>query len=232
MNTNLNLSDRQRFLFAGLGGIMPTLLNLIVIDLETLLLSVTLLSVLSYLIRVLALFAIGGVVGWLNRSECDPVKLFQLGIAAPALITAAMNGGRVALPDAPAAPNQQVSWHILSSAHAQAEPATHALKRFTMPEETSAQQIYRGFFGALPKNVWFVIAGSHLSQEDAEKQARRLRDNYRNFSAEVYEPYGGNPYYAVVIGAQLTLDEAKKLQQQALSSGFPKDTYLWTFPQR
>ncbi|MCQ8131025.1 hypothetical protein, partial [Methylomonas rivi] len=98
---NTHLSDRQRFLFAGLGGIMPTLLNLIVIDLETLLLSVTLLSVLSYLIRVLALFAIGGVVGWLNRSECDPVKLFQLGIAAPALITAAMNGGRVALPDAP-----------------------------------------------------------------------------------------------------------------------------------
>lgn len=226
---NTHLSDRQRFLFAGLGGIMPTLLNLIVIDLETLLLSVTLLSVLSYLIRVLALFAIGGVVGWLNRSECDPVKLFQLGIAAPALITAAMNGGRVALPDAPAAPNQQVSWHIVSAAHAQAEPA---LKRFTMPAETSAQQIYRGFFGALPKNVWFVVAGSHLTQEGAEQQVRRLRDNYPNFSAEVYEPYGGNPYYAVVIGEQLTLEEAKKLQQQAISAGFPKDTYLWTFPQR
>lgn len=229
---NTHLSDRQRFLFAGLGGIMPTLLNLIVIDLETLLLNVTALSLLSYLIRVLALFAIGGVVGWLNRSECDPVKLFQLGIAAPAMITAAMNGGRVALPDTPAAANPQVSWHILSAAYAQTDPTDTTLKRFTMPVETSAQQIYRGLFGALPKNVWFVIAGSHLSREDAKKQAKRLSDNYRNFTAEVYEPYGSNPYYAVVIGAQLTLAEARRLQQQAITAGFPKDTYLWTFPQR
>lgn len=227
---NTNLSDRQRFLFAGLGGIMPTLLNLIVIDLETLLLSVTALSILSYLIRVLALFAIGGVVGWLNRGERDPIKLFQLGIAAPALITAAMNGGRVSLPEAPAAPSQQVSWHILSEAYAQTNTAT--LKHFTMPEETSVQQIYRGFFGALPKNVWFVVAGSHTTQEAAEKQVRQIRDNYRNFTAEVYAPYGGNPYYAVVIGAQLTIQDAKQLQQQAISAGFPKDTYLWTFPQR
>lgn len=228
---NTNLSDRQRFLFAGLGGIMPTLLNLIVIDLETLLLSVTALSILSYLIRVLALFAIGGVVGWLNRSEHDPIKLFQLGIAAPALITAAMNGGRVSLPVMPTTPNQQVSWHILSEAYAQTN-TTDTLKHFTMPEETSVQQIYRGFFGALPKNVWFVIAGSHSTQEAAEQQARQIRSNYRNFPAEVYAPYGGNPYYAVVIGAQLSLQDAKQLQQQAISAGFPKDTYLWTFPQR
>lgn len=228
---NTNLSDRQRFLFAGLGGIMPTLLNLIVIDLETLLLSVTVLSVLSYLIRVLALFAIGGVVGWLNRGERDPIKLFQLGIAAPALITAAMNGGRVSLPDAPAAPSQQVSWYILSQAYARTDTADN-VKQFAMPEETSVQQIYRGFFGALPKNVWFVIAGSHVTQEAAEKQVRQIRDNYRDFSAEIYAPYGGNPYYAVVIGAQLTIQDAKQLQQKAISAGFPKDTYLWTFPQR
>lgn len=228
---NTNLSDRQRFLFAGVGGIMPTLLNLIVIDLETLLLSVTALSIASYLIRVLALFAIGGVVGWLNRSERDPIKLFQLGIAAPALITAAMNGGRVSLPEAPPPANQQVSWHILSQAYAQTN-SSDTLKRFTMPQETSAQQFYRGFFGALPKNVWFVIAGSHTSQEAAEKQIRQIHDNYRNFTAEVYAPYGNNPYYAVVIGAQLTIQDAKRLQQQAISAGFPKDTYLWTFPQR
>lgn len=228
---NTNLSDRQRFLFAGVGGIMPTLLNLIVIDLETLLLSVTVLSLLSYLIRVLALFAIGGVVGWLNRGEGDPIKLFQLGIAAPALITAAMNGGRVSLPDAPAAPSPQSAWHIVSEAYARTEE-DNRVKQFAMPEETSVQQIYRGFFGALPKNVWFVVVGSHLTQDAAEKQARHIRDNYPGFAADIYAPYGGNPYYAVVIGAQLTQQDARRLRQQAISAGFPKDTYLWTFPQR
>ena len=46
----------KRFLFAGLGGLAPLLLNLVVIDLQTLLLDLTLLAVLSYLMRVLALF--------------------------------------------------------------------------------------------------------------------------------------------------------------------------------
>lgn len=227
---NTTISGRQRFLFAGLGGIMPVLLNLIVIDLETLLLSVTWLSVLSYLIRVLALFAIGGLVGWLNRGERDPIKLFQLGIAAPALITAAMNGGRVSLPEPVSAPNQPLSWHIISQAHAQTPQST--LKRFSLPQETASQQIYRGFLGMLPKNVWFVIAGSFRTQDAAEQRAQEIRRRYPGFSAEVYAPYGGNPYYAVVIGALLTQEEARNLQQKAISAGFPKDTYLWTFPQR
>lgn len=56
-------SPRTRFMIAGLGGITPVLLSLVVIDLETLLLDVTPLAVVSYLIRVLALFAVGGLVG-------------------------------------------------------------------------------------------------------------------------------------------------------------------------
>ena len=224
-----NLSGRQRFMIAGLGGIMPVLLSLIVIDLQIILLNVTKIAVASYLIRVFALFAVGGLVGWLHRKEIDPVKLFQLGIAAPALITAAINGGNVTLPNAPIDQNKQASWNVISQAYAQTTPE-QGLKHFSLPEETSTQMIYRGFFGALQKNVWFVIAGSHLTREAAEKQVGQISKS--GFSADVYAPYGGNPYYAVVIGAQLELSEARKLQQKAVASGLPKDTYLWTFPPR
>jgi hypothetical protein len=82
-----------------LGAIVSVLLSLVVIDLKTLLLNVTVLAVVSYLIRVLALFSLGGLVGWLHKTEHEPTKLFQLGIAAPALLTVAINGSNVSLPD-------------------------------------------------------------------------------------------------------------------------------------
>ncbi len=219
----------KRFMVAGLGGIAPVLLSLIVVDLQTLLLDVTPLAVISYLIRVLALFAVGGLVGWLHKSEPDAVKLFQLGIAAPALITAAINGGRISLPENPPEPQGRSSAIFVSRAYAQAA-GEKELKQFSLPQETPMQQVYRGLLGATAKNVWFVITGSYPTREDAEKQVAEIRA--KGYSADVYAPYGSNPYYAVVIGSQLTLSEARELRLRAIKSGLPKDTYLWTIPPR
>jgi hypothetical protein len=225
-----SISIGRRFIIAGLGGITPVLLSLIVIDLETLLINVTVIAIVSYLVRVIALFAIGGIVGWLHKKEVDLVKLFQLGIAAPALISAAMNGGRITLPKAPTDHAALSSWSIVSEAIAQPTPVG-GLKRFTMPQETPTQQIRRGLFGAVQKNVWFVIAGTQPTREAAENQAADMRR--RGFPADVYAPYdSSNPCYSVVIGAQLTQADAQQLQARAVASGLPKDTFLWTFPRK
>jgi hypothetical protein len=222
-------ASRQRFLTAGLGGIAPILLSLIVIDLETILLKVTPLAVTAYLIRVIALFAVGGLVGWLHKTEKNPVKLFQLGIAAPALITAAINGSRIPLPEKQAIAQASSSWSLIANAHAQTavEPEIH---RFSLPQETPSQQVYRGLFGAMPKNVWYVVAGSHPTTAAAEQQAIILRQ--KGFAAKVYAPYGSNPFYTVVIGSQITLEDARRLRSKAINAGLPKETYLWTFPER
>ncbi len=78
--------------------------------------------------------------------------------------------------------------------------------------------------------MWFVIAGSHIKLGDAQRQAQQINRKWPDFSGEVYAPYGGNPHYAVVIGANLTYEEAQKLLQRAIAAGLSKDTYLWTFP--
>jgi len=203
--------------------------------LETLLLALTPIALISYLIRVVILFAVGGFVAILNRGEDDPFKVFQLGIAAPALITAFINGNNVTILKTPANPHAAISTIRFSAEYTSLIPSTYAqaseqkeIKKFSLPKETAIQQFYRGILGSTPKNVWFVIAGSHLKEEDAERQAQQLRA--KGFSADVYAPYGGNPYYAVVIGAQLTLSEAQQLRLRAINAGLPKDTYLWTFP--
>jgi SPOR domain len=176
--------------------------------------------VISYAIRQLALFSIGGLVGLLNRED-DPLKLIQIGIAAPAMITAMLNARQVPIP------NAQARINLTAFAYAQELPQSQ-LKTFTLPQETVGQQISRGLFGSVPTNVWFVIAGSFSIREDAIKQAEEVRR--KGFKADVYLPYGDNKYYAVVIGAQLTRPQAAQLRSRAIQAGLPADRYLWTFP--
>ncbi len=213
----------ERILIGGIGAIAPVLLSLMVIDLKTLLLSLTAVTVISYLLRAIVLFAVGALVAWLHKSERDQFKLFQLGMAAPALVLTGLNGSNVSLPESPSAANQ-ASWSIISPAYAQMRPD---IKMFSYPRESPAQQAYRGFLGKVSPNLYFVVAGSHQSRNAAETQARELRS--RGLSASVYAGFADDENYQVVIGEQLTLPEAQEVQQHAASAqGI--ETHLWTFP--
>ncbi|SOE87011.1 Sporulation related domain-containing protein [Burkholderia sp. YR290] len=246
---NDSVGGTKRFLIAGVGGIAPILVSLAAVDLETLLFKITVIATLAYAIKVLVLYAIGGFVGWLHSSENDMRKLFQLGIVAPALITTALNGGRVPVPKAPepmrdnpsvresSRPATGSNWTVLSPAYAEetelkstdGSTMKGSVKQWSLPYETPVQQLKRGLFGSLPDNVYFVVAGSDATQEGAERLADDIRK--RGFDANVYEPYRGNSYYAVVIGAQLTLQQARDLRERARLKGLPSDTYIWTYPQ-
>jgi hypothetical protein len=76
-------------------------------------------------------------------------------------------------------------------------------------------------------NAWFERMEG--APPPSVKRANEIRK--RGFSADVYAPYAENKYYAVVIGAQLTLSQARQIRQDARLKGLPDDTYLWTFPQ-
>ena len=180
------MAVHTRFLYGGGGAIVPVLLNFLVIDLTVVFNGLTLLTALSYVLRVCALFAAGGLaVTVFNRDEVVPAKLFQLGIVAPALLTALINGHNAApqgtggngialAPPAPA--HAAVTWHIpsfIGEARAQTPPSPPSkLKAFALPQETQTQQIYRGLFGSTQKNIWFVIVGSHRTENDAQRHEK------------------------------------------------------------
>jgi hypothetical protein len=232
------MSTSKKILIGGLGALTPIILNLLVIELEVLLLKLTLFAVIGYLIRVIVLFYLGGIIAFLHKDENNPIKIFELGIVAPALITAMLNAGQIDLPRMKSQPeNRPISFNGLISA-AQAQTPTRQdstkldIKTFSMPQETPIQQLWRGLTGSRPRRVWFVIAGSHLKIEDAQKQAAQIRTKTSDFKVEVYAPYLDSKYYSVVIGANLTLIEARQLLKKAIESGLPPDTYLWTFPKQ
>ncbi len=224
------MKTRQKIIIGGLGAITPVIMNLLVVDINVLLINLTLFAFIGYAIRVVILFYLGGIVAFLHKNENSPVKLFELGIVAPALITALLNANQVKVTkDIAQIEGTKNASAIISSAYAQPTSEKN-LKTFSLKEESPAQQIWRGLTSSCPKDVWFVIVGSHLELEDAQKQAGLINKEWKDFKAEVYDPYGENIYYAVVIGSNLTHEEAQQLRQKAILAGFSEDTYLWTFP--
>lgn len=225
------MTTQKKILIGGLGALTPIIMNLLVIDLNVLLVNVTALALVGYLIRVVILFYLGGLVAYLHKDEHSPIKLFELGIAAPALITALLNAGNVEVPKTTAqATGMPAVFGVLNPPVYAQTTETMEIKKFSNSVEGPTKQFLRGLTGSTPQNVWFVIVGSHPKLEDAETQADQITQSGKGFKAEVYAPYGKNQFYSVVIGSNLTQEEAQELRQQAIVEELPKDTYLWTFP--
>lgn len=89
------MTTRQRCLIAAVGGGTPVLVNLLMVDMVTTLTDLTLLVVVAYLIRMAAMILVGALSGWLHEDETKTVKLFQLGMVAPAFFISLMNGAAV-----------------------------------------------------------------------------------------------------------------------------------------
>ncbi len=117
------MTPHKRFLLGGGGALMPVLVSFLAIDIGAALSddeNLTTANIVGIGIRYMILFIVGGVVAYLHEDERKPFKLFELGIAAPALITSLITAQAVAAqPSSPSQSNES-SYNIsfISSAHA------------------------------------------------------------------------------------------------------------------
>jgi hypothetical protein len=120
------MSGSQRFAIGGLGGLLPMIVSLLSFDLASVIDNLDTFTTgiyIGYLIKLIALIALGGIVAALNSDSATPWTLVQLGIAAPALITAYINGAGVSGPTNKAGqPSSSIP--VISSAYA-AEASDH-----------------------------------------------------------------------------------------------------------
>ena len=92
------MTTQKKVFIGGLGALTPIIINLLVIDLTVLFVNLTVLAVFGYLLRVTVLFYLGGLVAYLHKDEKSPLKIFEFGIIAPALLTALINANNVEIP--------------------------------------------------------------------------------------------------------------------------------------
>jgi hypothetical protein len=213
-----DLTTFRKCLFGGLGALTPIVISLLTLDLNTSLKNITFIVGFGYLVKVSVLFYVGGMVAYLHKEEKNPLKLFELGIVAPALILGVLNGtanssGKTvaALVAQPASSMSEVIDVLIPTVYAQASSEPE-VKTYSRQEETYSEQFWRGFTGARTEKVWFVIAGTHRRLEDARAQAQAIDRNCSGLKGEVYQDKDS---YSVVIGANMTLDAAQSLKQKA-----------------
>ena len=149
------MPHRTKLLIGALGAATPLAINLIVVD-HLALASPTALTVLGYGIRVAALVGLGVLVVISNLDEERPARIFQLGLAGPALITALLNGVNqrsLIQSQTIASPTSRA---FLSMPVVYAAPASQP-RQFELAPETSGEQIWRGLTGGRSDRVWFVV---------------------------------------------------------------------------
>jgi len=100
----LSLPCRSRVCLGAIGGLLPIVVTLAVADIVTIQQVIdsgfagagSVASFAGWTVKVLTLMTIGGMVAYFYESETSRLKLLQIGIAAPAILTSMVNGANVA----------------------------------------------------------------------------------------------------------------------------------------
>ncbi len=73
---------------------------------------------------------------------------------------------------------------------------------------------------------WSVIVAAYASRELAEKRMRDMMRRWPKFNIDVFQPREEKTHYFVVLGQNLSEDQAEELRKRAVDSGLPPDTYI------
>ena len=73
---------------------------------------------------------------------------------------------------------------------------------------------------------WSVIVAAYGARQPAEKRSTTMARKWPGFKWSVFRQPTGKTYYLVVIGQNLSEDEAEMLRARAVGSGLPRDTYI------
>jgi hypothetical protein len=67
---------------------------------------------------------------------------------------------------------------------------------------------------------------TYASHELAEKRMRDMMRRWPKFNIGVFQPRAEKTHYLVVLGQNLSEDQAEELRKRAVDSGLPRDTYI------
>jgi serine/threonine protein kinase len=73
---------------------------------------------------------------------------------------------------------------------------------------------------------WSVIVAAYIAREPAENRRKEMAQRWPSFQWSVFQQQAGKTYYLVVVGQNLSQDQAETLRSRALASGLPHDTYI------
>jgi hypothetical protein len=245
-----HMSAKKRMIIGALGGITPYILSILVIDFQTTLHDFDLFDGIGLLSRCLVLVFLGSLVAYFHKSETDDFKLFQLGIAAPALLATWINGysssqpvmqpvTRVVIEQETGSNTfkpgllqlMETIAYAQESQTGQGSPTAQSIKNDSYLRDleiSTSDRLLRGLIGKKISNTntHYVIVGSYRNEEDANREIELLKE--KNYRAVLLPSFKDSQFFGVAIGTNLTFEEAKELQNLAKQDGLSKDTFIWS----
>ncbi|MFD2233580.1 SPOR domain-containing protein [Phaeospirillum tilakii] len=230
MSDTDKINTKERILLCGASAAIPALINLYYVDFETVFLDVTPLKSLGYIVRLLILFCSGALIGWIYDSERDRKKLFNLGLAAPALLMGTVNAAHVQPKQDPAGSVHRLQSYIGIISEAYAQSNDKDIKKFETSTQT--EQFLEGLGVIIPKKTYWVIVGSASSEAQALALLKQLKTQHSDlgFDFQAYTPRHPNKNWSIVMGNGVgSLVEAQILVKLAAKAGIASDAFITTY---
>lgn len=183
------MTPKKRFLFGGIGALLPVMVSILTLDINAYLLNPDALvaAIPGIIIRYSILFFIGGFITYLHSDEDKPFKLVELGIAAPALISSLVASHAVSSPPVQATSDNHstVGFSIISSAYAESSKNT---------------VLAEGTFSDFLKGITGSIYSSDKTAKDSKY--KELKENTEKLYSVIVTPK--NHVYEIKASAQAT----------------------------
>lgn len=77
--------------------------------------------------------------------------------------------------------------------------------------------------------IWRVVAFTYNREGEAQHKAQQVEQHYPQLQVAVFSPKESRTRYLVVLGGQMTREEAIQLREKAIREGLPRDTYAQNF---
>lgn len=220
------MSWQQRFAIGGGGALLPILATLLALDIPSIVDHIHLYTVGVFVgtaLRYALLFVLGGIVAALNSDESKPIKLVQIGIAAPALIAAYANAQGSAPPKPPVALSEPAGNHVGTPDLASVTTAAETADTSPVPRPLLAQSwltdVLKGLKGpayiqqTAPSGLQFNVCVGEGGGPSCETAA----PNTVRYTCEQYSAIGsGGPATAPALGERLCKISGANGQQQQL----------------
>jgi len=218
----IELKTYQKMILGAIGALTPSLLNLYAADIGGVFSEPPPTPyILGYAVRAAILMFYGALIVYFNKDEVKPMKIFQLGAAAPALITIMLGTGdkrpSAKHIDAALLSRTSINWVIPT---AQAQQPLPMVKEFKMQEENAFSQFWKGFWGEIiEENTYTVTVNKDIDWEMVKQEYYNLQQEYPDIKVEVYHSCEWNDKYTIVLGTNLTEYEAMKLKNRGEELG-------------
>jgi hypothetical protein len=106
-------------------------------------------------------------------------------------------------------------------------PETQAPSPAAAPKAPAGVNPAASSAAARRQEGWSVIVAAYNSPEPAEKRQQEMARKWSKFQLSVlHQENAGKNFYLVLIGQNLSEDEADALRKRAIAAGLPRDTYI------